>query len=411
MKLCDSCGFYVGPEDIKCRQCSKPIPGRMEFEEIKYTPQKNIEIQKTKTPEKIIYHKPKSKLYNFTRKAVILLILTGLIIAPQTQSLVKEGINYWDEINKPYYNIPESIELTMVRNFTIKLQHSGDGYSDYTLVVSKPGDRPIWPQQDGNTWQTVTEFSAIPEYEETEEGRMKWADRVEGNERDYIEIEYKVRVNTLRPDLKPEDSGTVTDIPEGYDTYLQDEWLIEPSSPEVIDLANQLSNGTDGNVIKILQNIYNYITFNYTYKPSSIPKSCDETIENRIGDCDDFSILFASIARAAGIPTWLELGQIPAFIDNRGGCDLRDWGGHAWVNAVVPLNDGSVTVVNIDLANSYFMWMPAYRISDWVDDGNGDNLYSYYYLFSSKGTAVSTALDNSYISDCEIIGNLKLEEL
>ena len=60
MKLCDSCGFYVGPEDIKCRQCSKPIPGRMEFEEIKYTPQKNIEIQKPKNPENIIYHKAQS---------------------------------------------------------------------------------------------------------------------------------------------------------------------------------------------------------------------------------------------------------------------------------------------------------------------------------------------------------------
>ena len=45
------------------------------------------------------------------------------------------------------------------------------------------------------------------------------------------------------------------------------------------------------------------------------------------------------------------------------------------------------------------------------DDGDGDNLYSYYYLFSSKGTAASVALDNSYVSDCEIIGNLKLEKL
>ena len=134
-------------------------------------------------------------------------------------------------------------------------------------------------------------------------------------------------------------------------------------------------------------------------------------MENMFGDCDDFSILFASIARAAGIPAWLELGRIPAFIDNRAGCDLRDWGGHAWVNTVVPLKEGGFTVVNIDLANSYFMWMPAYRISDWVDDGNGDNLYSYYYLFSSKGTAKAKYLENSYVSNCEIIGNLKLEQL
>ena len=408
MKLCDFCGFYVGPEDIKCRNCSNPIPGRQVFEEIEYRPNEG-KVTPSETSEKIIYQKPKGRLYHFARKTVILLIITGIVIAPQTQNLVKDSLNYWDEINKPYYNIPESIELTMVRNFTIYLQD--EGYSDYNLIISKPGDTPIWPQQDVGNWQTVTDFKANPAYEETEAGRMEWANRIEGQERNYIEIEYKVKINTLRPDLKPEDSGNVEDIPEGYDMYLQDEWLIEPSSPEISNLSNQLSDGTQGNVIKILQNIYNYITYNYTYKQSSIPKSCDETMENMFGDCDDFSILFASIARAAGIPAWLELGRIPAFIDNRAGCDLRDWGGHAWVNTIVPLKQGGFAVVNIDLANSYFMWMPAYRISDWVDDGNGDNLYSYYYLFSSKGTAKATYLENSYVSNCEIIGNLKLEEL
>ena len=408
MKLCDFCGFYVGPEDIKCRNCSNPIPGRQVFEEINYKPNK-IESKPNNVTEKIIYQKPKGRLYNLIRKSVILLILTGIVIAPQTQTLVNDSINYWDEMNKPYYNIPESIELTMVRNFTIYLQD--EGYSDYSLVISKPEDRPTWPQQSETSWQSITDFKTNPDYNENEAGRMEWANRIEGQDRDYIEIEYKVKINTLRPDLTPEDSGTVEDIPEGYDIYLQDEWLIEPSSSDITNLSNQLSNGTEGNVIKILQNIYNYITYNYTYKQSSIPKSCDETMENMFGDCDDFSILFASIARAAGIPAWLELGRIPAFIDNRAGCDLRDWGGHAWVNTIVPLKEGGFAVVNIDLANSYFMWMPAYRISDWVDDGNGDNLYSYYYLFSSKGTAKATYLENSYVSNCEIIGNLKLEQL
>ena len=132
----------------------------------------------------------------------------------------------------------------------------------------------------------------------------------------------------------------------------------------------------------------------------------------KVGDCDDFSILFSSIARAAGIPAWLELGTIPVFIDMQEGCDLRDWGGHAWVNAVVPLNDGTITVVNIDLANSYFMWMPPYRISDWVDNGNGDDLDSYYYLFSSKGVnSHATYNENSYVSDCSTVGEIKLTEL
>ena len=45
------------------------------------------------------------------------------------------------------------------------------------------------------------------------------------------------------------------------------------------------------------------------------------------------------------------------------------------------------------------------------DSCNGDNLESYYYLFSSKGTAKATYLENTYVSDCKISGNLKLEEL
>ncbi len=406
MKLCDFCGFYVGPEDIKCRNCSNPIPERQVFEEIEYTPKNETQ---NKASEEIVYVKPKSKIYTLARKTIVLIILIGIVASPQTQSLVRGTMDYWDEINTPYYSIPESIELTMVRNFTIYLQDSG--YSDYSLVISKPGDTPVWPQQDINNWQTITDFSATPQYEENEAGRMEWANRIEGTERDYIEIEYKVRVETLMPNLKVEDSGNIEDLPKGYESYLVDEWLIEPTMPEIEELATQLSNGTEGNVIKILRNIYTYITYNYTYQQSAIPKSCDETLSGGYGDCDDLAILFSSIARAAGIPAWLELGRIPAFINTSSGCELRDWGGHAWVNALVPLNDGNVTVVSIDLANSYFMWMPPYRVSDWVDDGNGENLYSYYYLFSSTGTAKATYLENSYVADCKTFGEIKLEEL
>jgi len=55
--------------------------------------------------------------------------------------------------------------------------------------------------------------------------------------------------------------------------------------------------------------------------------------------------------------------------------------------------------------------MPPYRISDWVDDSNGDNLYSYYYLFTSQGTGRATYVENTYVSNCETSGNIKLEEL
>ena len=42
---------------------------------------------------------------------------------------------------------------------------------------------------------------------------------------------------------------------------------------------------------------------------------------------------------------------------------------------------------------------------------NGDNLYSYYYLFTSQGTGRATYVENTYVSSCETSGNIKLEEL
>ena len=402
MRLCDTCGFVLNESDFKCGNCAAPIPDR----------EAPIEQMQARTPigknaPKIIT--PRNLSGYLPKKTIILLLVVGILLAPQTQSLMNESLDYWDEMNTPYYNIPESITINLIRNFTIYLENGKS--AEYELILGKPENRPSWPQHDTNLWQEINQINVNPQFEENEVGRMKWSGQLKDDERAYVSVEYELTVNTIRPELTIDDSGTIEDIPEGYEIYLDDEWLIEPSLPEIQDLASEMTNGTNGNVIHILKNIFDYISSEYIYQPSSIPKSCPESIESGYGDCDDFAILFSSIARAAGIPTWLELGKIPAFIDNRENCDLRDWGGHAWVNALVPLSDGTSTVVSIDLANSYFLWMPPYRISDWVDDGNGDNLYSYYYLFSSQGTGKATYVENSYVSSCTTSGNIKLTEL
>ena len=402
MKLCDFCGFVIKEQDAKCSNCRMIIPGR----EAMFTPP---EIEISNEEPKLSLQSRAISSY-IPKKLIALLLVVGLFASPQTQVLLSDGIDYWDEMNTPYYTIPEQITLTYVRNFEVFLDE-GD-QAEYTLTLSIPESRPSGSQFDLIDWQIIDNLQVSPTYNLTPEGRMEWRNNLTGSERDYISLEYTATINLIRPDIKISNSGKVSDIPAEFGNYLEDEWLIEPSNEQVQQLALQLSNGTDGNVIMILKNIFDYIENNYKYQKSSVPKSCPDTIVGKVGDCDDFSILFSSIARASGIPAWLELGIIPAFIDSSSGCDLRDWGGHAWVNAVVPLNDGTFTIVNIDLANSYFMWLPPYRISDWVDNGNGDDLDSYYYLFSSKGiNSQATYLENSYVSQCEVQGEIKLTEL
>lgn len=402
MKLCDYCGFVIKEQDVRCTNCRMMVPGR----EIMPSPSR-LELSKSAIKSS---SRSRSLSSYIPKKLIALTLVIGLLASPQTQVLLSSGMNYWDEMNTPYYSIPEQISLTYVRNFEVFLDEGEQ--AEYKLTVSIPGNRPSGSQSGVNDWQIIDNLQVSPMYNLTSEGRMEWRNNLTGSERDYISLEYTATINLIRPDMKISDSGKVSDIPSEFDKFLGDEWLIEPSNEEVQQLASQLSNGTNGNVIMILKNIFDYIENNYRYQKSSTPKSCPDTIVGKVGDCDDFSILFSSIARAAGIPAWLELGIIPAFIDSSSGCDLRDWGGHAWVNAVVPLNDGTFTVVNIDLANSYFMWLPPYRISDWVDNGVGDDLDSYYYLFSSKGiNSQASYLENSYVSQCEIKGEIKLTEL
>jgi len=354
---------------------------------------------------------PKRSFFSYIpKKLIVLLLVAGLLASPQTQLLFDEGIDYWDQMNTSYYTVPEQIVLHYVRNFEIYMKEGEK--AEYSLTISMPKNRTVETQSGLENWQIIEDFSATPEYSLNSDGRMVWKGNLTAEERQTITIEYTATIDIIRPDIKMADSGSVGDIPSGFENYLSDEWLIEPSNEEIQILAEQLSNGTGGNVIHILKNIFDYIEENFKYQKASVPKTCLDTLVGKVGDCDDFSILFSSIARAAGIPTWLEFGIIPGYIDTQNGCDLRDWGGHAWVNAVVPLSDGSVTIVNIDIANSYFMWFPPYRISDWVDSGNEESLDSYYYLFSSKGVnSEATYIENSYVSDCTIGSNLKLTNL
>ena len=103
----------------------------------------------------------------------------------------------------------------MIRNFTIYLENGKS--AEYELILGKPENRPSWPQQDTTLWQEINQINANPQFEENELGRMKWAGQLKDDERTYVSVEYELTVNTIRPELTIEDSGTIEDIPEGYE--------------------------------------------------------------------------------------------------------------------------------------------------------------------------------------------------
>ena len=124
---------------------------------------------------------------------------------------------------------------------------------------------------------------------------------------------------------------------------------------------------------------HDYMNENYEYQTTrrGEPKFCYDTLTSKTGDCDDQSVLFISLARAAGIPSWLEFGALYNQKE-------KTWGGHAWIRAYIPYYYGDGHVFNIDIVNDHFLFRDAFRFSEWESDGNGSHLKDYYYSYGSN---------------------------
>ena len=80
----------------------------------------------------------------------------------------------------------------------------------------------------------------------------------------------------------------------------------------------------------------------------SVPNAL-ETLENRMGDCNEHAVLLAALARAAGIPAEVEAGVVYLrgrfFYHAWNVFYLRDWGG--WVTADAVLGQMPADVTHI----------------------------------------------------------------
>ncbi|MEE3207767.1 MAG: hypothetical protein VX239_02410, partial [Candidatus Thermoplasmatota archaeon] len=147
-----------------------------------------------------------------------ILLIAALLSLPQAQPYLQQLDDMFDELSTPYYDVPETITMTMIRNFTIFL---GDPIDDrgttnesddqansanWRLALSEPGHRPSGPQGIGSDWQELLSLEANPT-PDLRSGKMVWEGTLTGDERIDISVNYQVRVNTILSQLTPDDSG------------------------------------------------------------------------------------------------------------------------------------------------------------------------------------------------------------
>jgi hypothetical protein len=98
-------------------------------------------------------------------------------------------------------------------------------------------------------------------------------------------------------------------FPEDIKTYLESTPFIQSDHPEIQSKFKEIVSPDDSVFIKAFK-LMAWVNKNIQKMPVvSVPNAL-ETLRNRIGDCNEHAVLYAALARAAGIPAQVEAGIV-----------------------------------------------------------------------------------------------------
>jgi transglutaminase-like putative cysteine protease len=128
-----------------------------------------------------------------------------------------------------------------------------------------------------------------------------------------------VVLEVLRPSLNP----TTTQIDEA--SYLKPNALLQSDESEVMRLARTIA-GNEPDRFKAARKLQDWSAANMKLGLGIAGAPASEVARNRSGTCIAYSILLASLDRAAGIPSRFAMGYV--YVDGI-------WGAHAWTEVLV----------------------------------------------------------------------------
>ena len=312
------------------------------------------------------------------KHVVVIAVIALLLFAswPMVQQPMRAIWNMATTGQPGFQTFPETADFSILREMSLTANTNS---LTYTIDIPKPFHIPGIHERLGLVTAPLPESVFI----KSEQEWMKWVGTIPQGGTASISITYHMKLTSTLWDVDAEDSALVSDIPSSYDRYLVKEWKIDPTDANVVDLANRIV-GSERNVYNILLKIFRWMDDNLEYKVerSAEPNYCYETLAAMAGDCDDQSILLASLARAVGVPVWLNLGIIYDPVRNY-------WGGHGWNNVYIPLKGGDYVIATVDIVNDQFLFRDPYHLSDYIDNGDGTELREYYTSWSYSYTGPS----------------------
>ncbi|MHA1835364.1 MAG: transglutaminase-like domain-containing protein [Candidatus Odinarchaeia archaeon] len=148
-----------------------------------------------------------------------------------------------------------------------------------------------------------------------------------------IEIKYRISSRDIKWLFNPYNIKDYNTSSEIYTNYTAPEVKIESNNTDIINLAANIVSGISNPYYKV-RAIYNWVTSNLVYSPQTEERGALWALNNREGDCSEFSDLFIALCRAEGIPSRKVTGWAFAELANSimpGVYNFTDYPGHAWV--------------------------------------------------------------------------------
>jgi transglutaminase-like putative cysteine protease len=139
-----------------------------------------------------------------------------------------------------------------------------------------------------------------------------------------VKIDYQVVVNELAYDT----SGCHGEL---LDIFIQPELHIESANPQIITLANNLSQGKSS-VCQQVRAFYDYIDNNLIYTPNGENWGAQATLGLMGSDCTEYASLLVALSRSQGIPARYFEGllYLDTFTDTLAKVE------HAWPDVYLP---------------------------------------------------------------------------
>jgi sugar lactone lactonase YvrE len=236
--------------------------------------------------------------------------------------VIKADDNEFETVKDPVY---EKIE------YTHQFRNYGPGtIFDLAIYIAVPEESPRQVLLEPLTFLSKAKHEIISDKWGQKVARFQF-DEVKAGEMAEASFKTAIRLYDHWYLIKPEKVGSLKDIPKDIkEKYLVNDTKFAMDS-EAIQNAVRKAIGDESNPYWIMRNIFNYIINNMYYELVGGWNIASTVLERGSGSCSEYSFIFISMCRAAGLPA-----RYAGSIAQRGDLASEDEIFHRWCEVYLP---------------------------------------------------------------------------